>query len=187
MRAEIKEKIAVLREFKIPKQVNIIATVILVVLFMVVFFINKSSGDNPNNWEIYSFPYDNSNDPDNASNADIKVSFDTDAGTYSPSVDVINAKLVNTAIPGKLSCGRYFRLVRELGDEWRVVPFKDDVGFDDIAILLGISQSETYNVSRDMFAVDLIFGDYRIVTDVWYGEESRETLTVWAEFRINET
>ena len=203
-RGGVKERIKRVLHFKKPSRVRI-AAIVLVAVLSVGFAVNGISGDNPKDWASYDFPYFNYHDPDNTLNPDVKVSFNTDEGTYPPSVHVINARLTNVAIASELTCGTYFTLVRQLGDEWRVVPFKDDIGFDSIAILLGIGQSETYTITRDMFAADLTPGKYRIVTDVWYRGArvaylppeaapqendpafyNMEKLTVWADFHISE-
>jgi len=149
-----------------------------------------SNGNNSGNvrldWELYTFPYSNYHDPDNTLNADVKVNFNTDVGTYHPSVQTINAMLTNVSIPGELTCGRHYILVKQIGKDWRVVPFAENIGFDDLAILLNINQSEIYTIKNDLFAVELTPGKYRIVTDVWYGDNPRETLTVWADFHLSE-
>ena len=138
-------------------------------------------------WELFTFPYSNFHDPQNTLDVDVKVSFNTEEGTYPPSVTTINAKLTNVAIPGELTCGTYFTLVKYVGQDWRVVPFNDDIGFNDIAILLNIGQSENFTVTEDMFSAGFAPGKYRVVTDVWYGDDPRETLTVWADFHISES
>ena len=138
-------------------------------------------------WELFTFPYSNFHDPQNTLDVDVKVNFNTDEGTYPPSVTTINAKLTNVAIPGELTCGTYFTLVKYVGQDWRVVPFNDDIGFNDIAILLTIGQSENFTITEGMFSAGFAPGKYRVVTDVWYGDDPRETLTVWADFHISES
>jgi len=192
--------------FKKPSRVIIIAAVALALVLSIGFAVNGISSGNEKHWELYTFPYFNYHDPDNTFNIDVKVNFHTDEGTYPPSVQVIRAELWNEAIPGELTCGSYFTLVKQVGGDWRVVPFKEGIGFDSIAILLSIGQSEIYTVTKDMFDADLAPGNYRIVTDVWFqgervpylssdsepaGSESTfynmEKLTVWANFLISES
>ncbi len=74
--------------------------------------------------------------------------------------------LTNQEMESGLTCGKAFTLVKQVGDNWRIVPFTEGVSFDDVAIDLSIGVGETYHLTPAMLSAELDVGNYRIVTGV---------------------
>jgi len=152
-----------------------IVSIILVVALIIGFTSNRPSADISSDWEVYKFPgyfYD-------------RVTFTTKAGISPPSFEAINAVLVNQEMETGLTCGKAFTLVKQVGDDWRIVPFAEGLTFTQEAINLPVGVSETYNLTPNMISVKLGVGNYRIITDVWYTNEPEPVVrTVWADFTI---
>ena len=89
-----------------------------------------------------------------------------------------------------LTCGNYFTLVKQVGDEWEIVPFADGVEFEDITFQIEDGMSFNYSITPEMFNTQLDEGQYRIITDINYLEIEGGTplkQTIWAEFTIDKS
>lgn len=174
----IKGRIKNVMNFKKPAAWVIVASIVFVAALSIGFAANRATPDNSSAWEVYDFPsylYD-------------RVTFNTEASVYPTSFEVIYAVLTNTEMEGRLTCSMAFTLVKQVGDDWRKVPFAEGVAFTEMAIILPVGANETYSLSSDMFSVKLDAGNYRIVTDVYYTNEPAPIVrTVWADFTISET
>lgn len=174
----MKERIKNVLNFKKPSRVIITVAVALVAVLSVGFAMDRIDVANPSTWEIYHFP----------SYAYDRVTFNTDAVTYLPSFKAITAELTNREMESGLKCGKAFTLVKQVGKNWRIVPFTEGRIFIDIAMNLSVGDSETYTLTPDMLSGKLDTGNYRIVTDVWYTNETapRTIHKVWADFTVSE-
>jgi beta-lactamase regulating signal transducer with metallopeptidase domain len=175
----VKGRIKNILNFKKPAAWVMVVSIILVAALVIGFISNRPSADGSSDWEVYDFPsylYD-------------RVTFNTEAEIYPPSFEAINAVLVNQEMETGLTCGKAFTLVKQVGNDWRVVPFAEGLTFTQEAINLPVGVSETYRLTPDMLSAKLDMGNYRIVTDVWYANEQppQTVRTVWADFIISET
>ena len=87
-----------------------------------------------------------------------------------------------------LTCGTYFTVVKQVGDSWEIVPFKDGTGFNDILYFLENGSSISYDIRPEMLSVKLNEGQYRIITEIYHHEIESETpikYIVWADFTID--
>lgn len=171
----VKGRIKNILNFKKPAAWVMVASIILVVALVIGFTSNRPSSDGSSDWEVYDFPsylYD-------------RVTFNTEAEIYPPSFEAINAVLVNQEMETGFTCGKAFTLVKQVGDDWWIVPFAEGLTFTQEAINLPVGVSETYNLTPNMISVKLGAGNYRIITDVWYANEPDPAVrTVWADFII---
>ncbi len=172
----IKGRIKNVLNFKKPTAWVIVLSVALVAVLSVGFAANRTTPDNSSDWDIYDFPnylYD-------------RATLVTEAEVYPPSFEAINAKLTNKEMEGGLRHGKKFTLVKQSGNDWRIVPFAEGRIFTDEALNLAVGESYTYTITPDMLAGKLDAGNYRIITDVWYANEQPPTVrTVWADFVID--
>lgn len=168
----VKGRIKNILNYKKPATWVIVVSIILVAALIIGFTSNRPSVVS-SDWKIYDFPnqfYDG-------------VAFNTEAGIYPPSFDVISAVLTNHETEDELTYGKAFTLVKQVQDEWRVIPLK--ASFNDIALYLPAGASVKYSLTPDMLPVKLDAGNYRIVADVWYADEAKPAVrTVWADFTI---
>ncbi|MGE4485730.1 MAG: M56 family metallopeptidase [Oscillospiraceae bacterium] len=175
----VKGRIKNVLNFKKPVAWVIVVSVVLVAVLGVGLAMNPLNAASESNWETYHFPsyeYD-------------RVTFSTDAAMYDSSFTEITAKLTNTDMESGLTCGKAFTLVKQVGNEWRIVPFAEDVAFPEIAFDLAVGDSTEYTLTPDMLPDELAAGNYRIVTEGWYTGETSTTRTlriVWAEFTIDD-
>jgi hypothetical protein len=95
----------------------------------------------------------------------------------------ISAILTNES-EAEITTGTGFALALQTETDWRIFPFRGDVGFNDIAIILAPGDSTEFSLTEDMLSAKLIPGNYRIVTNIW-GEDFGTT-QVWAEFELSE-
>jgi hypothetical protein len=172
----IKERIRNAMSFKKPATRVIVISVLLVVVLSIGLAANKSDPHNPSDWDNYDFPsylYD-------------RVTFNTEATVYPTSFNTIHAVLTNTEMESGLKCSKAFALVKQVEEDWRAVPFAEGVSFSESAIDLPVGSSETYSLTPDMFSFKLDAGNYRIVTEVWYANETPPLTRrkVWADFTI---
>ncbi len=175
----MKERIKNVLNFKKPSPVIIAAAVAFVAVLSIGFAANRENDAvNRNAWDEYSFPAETFE----------QVFFRCNDTPYNPEYTVISAQLMNNQNIQGLTCGAYFTLVKQDGDVWRIVPFADETGFNDIAHLLENGSSINYDVRPEMLAVKLNEGLYRIVTNVYHHKnegEAPEKYTVWADFVID--
>ena len=130
----------------------------------------------PSAWSVYNFP---------ARNYD-GVSFRIDRTAYRPDYLMITAQLTNDRNVEGLACGEPFQVVKQAGEEWRAVPFRENLGFNLPAHTLSGGAGFDYHIRPDLLAVRLGEGRYRIVTDVMrWEEETHDTYIIWAEFTID--
>ncbi len=170
----VKGRIKNILNFKKPSAWVMVVSVILIAALAIGFISNRPSAVSSSGWEVYYFP----------SYIDDHITFNTEAEIYPPSIEAINAVLVNQEVETGLHCGKAFTLVKQVDDDWQVIPFTG-AGFDSIAINLPVGASEKYSLTPDMLPVKLDTGNYRIVTDVWYGDEPTPVVrTVWSDFTI---
>ncbi|NLL04691.1 MAG: hypothetical protein GX270_02635 [Clostridiaceae bacterium] len=171
----VKVRIKNILNFKKPAAWVMVVSIMLVAALVIGFASNRPSATNSSDWEVYEFPsylYD-------------RVTFNTEAEIYPPSFDAINAVLVNQEMETGLTCGKAFTLVKQVEDDWWVVPFAQGLTFGQEAINLPVGGSETYNLTSNMISTELSTGNYRIITDVWYTNEQESVVrTVWADFTI---
>lgn len=175
----IKERIKNVLNFKKTSRVIIIAAVAFVAVLSIGFVADRvSDAINMDDWDEYSFPDENFE----------QVFFRCNDTPYNPEYTVISAQLMNNQNIQGLTCGTYFTLVKQDGDTWKIVPFVDGTGFNDIAYLLENGSSINYDIRPEMLTVKLNEGLYRIITDVYHHEtegEAPEKHTVWADFVID--
>jgi len=175
----IKERVKNVLKFKQPSMAILIASVAFVAVLSVGFAVNKiSDATNAANWGTYNFPGENYN----------HVFFECNDTPYNPEYNFISAQLMNNQNIQGLTCGKYFTVVMQVGDLWKIVPFKDSTEFEDTAWLLGNGSSIRYNIKPDMLAVKLNEGQYRIITEIYHADIAGETPikhVVWAEFTID--
>jgi beta-lactamase regulating signal transducer with metallopeptidase domain len=189
----VKERVKRVLNFKKPSRVIIVAAVALVAVLSVGFAVNRASETlNTSNWETYDFPVENYN----------QVFFRCNDTPYNPEYISISAQLMNNQNVQGLTCGEPFTLVKQVGDTWKVVPFADGIGFDDIAFFVENGMSFGYTIRPEMLSIKLDEGNYRIVTNVWYPTDRTPVLggelsanspafyntsvhTVWADFTID--
>ncbi len=83
-------------------------------------------------------------------------------------------------------CGKGFSIIKQVGENWKTVPFSEGRGFTTIAISLAVGESETYTLTPDMLKDVLEAGTYRIVTYISAGNEteSKTPYAILAEFAI---
>lgn len=115
-----------------------------------------------------------------------QISFIAGAASYKSTFKAITAKLTNNEMEGGVMCGKGFSLVKQVGDDWKAVPFAEGRGFTTIAISLAVGESETYTLTPDMLTDVLEAGTYRIVTYISTVNEteSKTPYAIWAEFTI---
>jgi len=172
----MKERVKRVLNFSKPSRVIIVMAVVLAAVLSVGFAVNRINDGNPSNWAIYTFPNENSD----------LVFFQCNDTPYNPDYTVISAQLMNNRGLSDLKCGEQFTLVKQIGKVWKIVPFADGTGFNDVAWFIENGMSFGYSIRPEMFAFKLGEGNYRIVVNaLWYGAEPRETLTVWADFTID--
>jgi len=116
------------------------------------------------------------------------VEFATGLPAYSPDFTEIRVRLTNYDAE-TLMCGEMFRLAQRIGGEWREVPFREDIGFNLIGIMLAQGQTKEYVLTPDMLPGKLKEGDYCFFTDVWFGdgESERENIIPTALFSIQKS
>jgi beta-lactamase regulating signal transducer with metallopeptidase domain len=175
----IKGRIKNVMNFQKPAAWVIVVSIILVAALSIGFVSNRAAPDDSSEWDVYNFPnylYD-------------RVTFDTEAEIYPPSFEAINAVLTNQEMESGLTCSKSFTLVKQVGNDWRVVPFAEGLIFTQEVIILPVGVSETYRLTPDMLSVKLRAGNYRIVTEVWYANEQPPMTVrkVWTDFTISET
>ncbi|MFZ7102384.1 MAG: M56 family metallopeptidase [Peptococcaceae bacterium] len=175
----IKARIKNVLNFKKTSRVIIIAAVVFVVMLSIGFVANRvSDAINMDDWDEYSFPDENFE----------QVFFKCNDTPYNPEYTVVSAQLMNNQNIQGLTCGTYFTLVKQDGNTWKIVPFVDGTGFDDIAYLLENGASINYDIRPEMLTVKLNEGLYRIITDVYHHKtegEAPQKHTVWADFVID--
>lgn len=172
----IKGRIRNVMTFKKPAPWVIVSSVLLVAVLSIGFAANRAAHDQSSDWDIYYFPgyrYD-------------RVTFHTEATLYPTSFDAINAVLTNQEMESGLETGKSFTLVKQIGEDWRTVPFAEGVFFDALAINLPVGGSQTYRLTPDMLSVRLDAGNYRMAAEVRYANETPPLIirTVWADFTI---
>ncbi len=178
----IKERIRNAMGFKKPAMWVSIASLLLVAALSIGLAANQVKSDPSSGWKSYQFPallYD-------------RVTLQTEANVYPPSFEAIQAVLTNEQMESSINCGLAFVLTKQVGDSWRIVPFREDLAFTEEALPLPLGSSQTYRLTPDMLSVKLDAGNYRIATDIWYPApellpdtwETREKRTVWADFTI---
>ncbi|MGF7144890.1 beta-lactamase regulating signal transducer with metallopeptidase domain [Anaerotaenia torta] len=178
----IKERIRNAMRFKKPAVWISIASILLVAALSIGLAANQVKSDPSSGWKPYRFPahlYD-------------RVTLRTEANVYPPSFEAIQAVLTNEQMESSINCGLGFVLTKQVGDDWRIVPFREDLAFTEESLPLPLGSSQTYRLTPDLLSVKLDAGNYRLATDVWYPPSelipdtsvTREKRTVWAEFTI---
>lgn len=173
----VKGRIKNVLNFKKPAVWGVAVSAVLVAAVGIGLAINPMDDASPSNWELYRFPsyeYD-------------RIAFLTDAAEYSPMFKEVSATLTNLEMESGLMCGNAFVLVKETADHWRIVPFKKDTAFYQTAMELAIGGQAVYTLTPEMLEGGLEAGKYRIVTEVWYKNESppQTKRAVWADFTVS--
>ena len=165
--------------FKKTSRVIVVAAVALVAVLIIGFAVNRVSEiANTAGWETYDFPDENFE----------QVFFKCAYTAYNPEYICISAQLTNNQNVQGLSYGKSFTVVKQVGKTWKVVPFANDIAFEEMMIFLENGMSVSYHFWPDLLAVKLDKGRYRIVTDIYHQEtEGEEPVkhTVWADFTID--
>jgi hypothetical protein len=167
--------------FKKHSRVIVVEALALAAVLCVGFAVNWAGTDSLDisNRPEYEFPEGNYYD----------IFFKTDREAYNPDFISIDGQLMNTNREVTYTCGEHFTLVKQAGDEWKVVPLVSDV-FYDIAYVLSYGDSYSYQITPEVLSVKLDEGKYRIVTDVSIHTDetnSPKGYTVWAEFHIDKS
>jgi hypothetical protein len=114
-------------------------------------------------WRLFTFP--NEYFP-------AEIRFATEYDVYSADSGVIRAILRNVAEANQgysIGAGRHFFIVKEVDDNWRIVPFADK-GFPDIAFTMFSGTSSSFSFTmEDLHHGRLPIGLYRIVKFVGLG------------------
>ena len=114
------------------------------------------------------------------------IFFRTGSNAYRPDFISISAQLMNVDRETTLNCGNAFSLLKLVGNNsWELVPFKNDIGFDDIGMILEYGDSQSFNLTPDMLTANLAEGRYRFEAEVWYDTDPIVRQIVWAEFSID--
>ncbi|GHU87424.1 hypothetical protein FACS1894202_01680 [Clostridia bacterium] len=177
---DVKGRIKNVLNFKKHSKIIIIAAAALVVVLSVGFAVNRAGGGelDTSDWATYEFLNENYDG----------IFFKTGREAYNPKFVSISAQLMNIDKEHIFTCGEHFTIVKQIGAEWKVVPFTDGADvFYSIAYPLEYGSSRDYSVAPERFREPLAPGVYRVVTDVWYDDTNgRKGFTVWAEFHIDE-
>jgi len=170
----------------------------IIVLTIASAFTSCATDDNvcdidTSDWQIFLFPYDYFPN---------EISFTTEQKIYPLNANQITGMLRTAPSenhPYVLSTGRSFYIAKCVDNEWRIVPFRDDMIFFYILDILPPSSDGFIPFSfsmEDLYHGTLTTGTYRIVTSVAMGlpDDSRGAFDflsvhwrgyVWAEFTIS--
>jgi hypothetical protein len=180
---------------------NIKISLIFMLVFIVSVAFTACDSDYPvfecdidtESWRLFTFP--NEDFPN-------VVSFTADYDVYATYSEVITAALRNVADANqgyKIAMGELFFIVKEVGDNWRIVPFAGKA-FPDRQLYLFSGDSYPYSFTmEDLHHGRLPIGLYRIVLFIgigiydnieeipWYHSVSTSPYWhgyVWAEFSV---
>ncbi|MCL2013545.1 MAG: M56 family metallopeptidase [Oscillospiraceae bacterium] len=148
-----------------------------------ILFLTASGGNfSTSNWEIYTFADENYK----------RVFFECNDSPYNPEYISIDAQLMNTQIKNGIGYEEAFILVKQIGDEWKIVPFANKAKINPVSYDLEIGSSFNYIITPEKLAVKLDEGQYRIVTYLYPASQTPHMTatgwirhTVWAEFKID--
>ncbi|MCL2089301.1 MAG: hypothetical protein FWH14_07440, partial [Oscillospiraceae bacterium] len=160
--------------------VLVMSAIIVVVAGFALWF--ALSNEDTGKWEIYTVT-----DDLNRTRMDVELYMEEDSPLPRGFKDV-SLIMLNAAVPDGIIANEYFTLIKltdEDKEEWRIVPFKKDFSFDEITTELELGESKTHTIGRDMFDAKLGKGNYGIIKEVWFKDESREKESVWAGFYID--
>jgi hypothetical protein len=114
-------------------------------------------------WRLFAFP--NENFPD-------EISFATEYDIYATDSEVVRAILRNVANESQgytIGGGEHFFIVKEVSDDWRIVPFGDK-WFPDVEFIMFSGYSSSFSFTmEDLYHGRLPIGLYRIVKVVGLG------------------
>ncbi|MGC4378348.1 immunoglobulin-like domain-containing protein [Fictibacillus sp. Mic-4] len=79
--------------------------------------------------------------------------------------------------------GTSYQVEKYINGSWYAIPFKKDVGFTEIAIILKTNDTYRQKVGADLLDYRLTEGKYRIVKEFSVG--NNEKLNLAAEFKIS--
>lgn len=175
----IKERIKNILNFKKKSRVIIVISVVVMAALSIGFAVNREGKViNVSGKEVYTFPNEKFN----------QIFFQFNDTPYNPEYHSINAQLMNNQNLQDLTCGNFFTLVKQVGDEWEIVPFADGVEFEVITFQIEDGMSFNYSITPEMFNIKLDEGQYRIITDINYLEDGTPVKqTIWAEFTIDKS
>ena len=170
----VKGRVKNVLQFKKPARIAVIAAVALAAALAIGFAANRKTAPVR---EPFVF----------GAESDVAF-FKASEEAVHPNFISVSAQLMNIK-QESMTCGEAFTLVQERNSAWEIVPFKDGVGFKEIAWILENGQSLTYSLTPNMLTAKLAEGRYRIVTEVWVGGETDAPVghTVWAEFRVDKS
>ncbi|GHU49082.1 hypothetical protein FACS1894127_1340 [Clostridia bacterium] len=106
--------------------------------------------------------------------------------SYGVTAKEITAILTNNTFNEKdVTCGEGYALERLYRGDWVTVPFKDNYAWYSIAHFLPVGANRTYTANTEWLKEPLEPGQYRISTNVYYGDTSpNNKITVYAEFFV---
>jgi hypothetical protein len=168
----------------------------LIAVFAVAQIASRFTLGNPQNWDIITLEY----------MLNPGVTF-----TAEQYGDAINATLINSGFSGEIRVVSAFQLAFFFEDIWHVVPFSDEiqivstfqlafldennhwriVPFNEEIPLIGlVTLPEGYRINhqitRDMVAVNLRPGNYRLFTQIWWEEYGGTTASnIWVDFDLD--
>jgi hypothetical protein len=97
--------------------------------------------------------------------------------------DAINATFINSQFDGEIQIVSTFRLAFLYEDSWRIVPFTEDIPLIGL-VTLPPEYRINHQITRDMVAVNLRPGNYRLFTQIRWGENVTTASYVWVDFDL---
>ena len=115
-----------------------------------------------------------------------RIFFRTGNDTYNPDFISVSAQLINLDREETLYCGNEFSLHKFVGnDSWQLVPFKNNIGFGDVMVILEYGESNSFNIMPNMLTTALDEGRYRFEINAGHGSQSIGWAPIRAEFSID--
>ena len=123
--------------------------------------------------------------PDQPSTGAFSLSLTTERQEYDPSVEAVWCVLSYEGEGDPLEFGQPYRLERQAEDgTWEQVPFRENMGWEDILYTLPAGESWAFPCVLSQFDYDFTDGTYRVVKEVEVLPGEAELLPCEAEFTL---
>jgi hypothetical protein len=156
---------------KSMKRQMITVAMSLLAVFAVAQVASRFSISNPQNWELTTFE---SPQPPN-------ISFEVELPEHG-----ITATLINQSNQEIQASAAFELIFQTENNEWRIVPFHEDITFAAAYVPLPPNYRITHRLSSDMLNVNLREGTHRIRTTINHEESTgvQKNSTAWVEFEL---
>ncbi|MEJ8544711.1 immunoglobulin-like domain-containing protein [Brevibacillus borstelensis] len=115
-----------------------------------------------------------------ASTTEATVEMNAEHPSYSVSTDKITVKIKNAG-PATLTFGTPYKLEKREQGTWYEVPFRSDVAFTDVGILLKPGDTYEDHISMSTHDFTATKGEYRMIKTLY---ANRKEITLAAAFQI---